>query len=145
MQQSKVFGVRWPTLADKEKNARHYRQGWYPPSLQWWTLSGVIILCWTFFAVLQYYLHESQTHGGVIFAAQINDLPLHRSFWYRYLPTVIAVGFSLVITWIDHDSKRYEPYRHLSRPDGALATDSILLHYPFDFSPFVAFVAAKRK
>jgi hypothetical protein len=145
MSQSEKFGFRRPKLADKRKNKIHHQQGWYPPGLQWWTLAVAILLCWTFVGVLQYFLHKSQRVGGVIFATKINDLPLHRSFWYRYLPTIIAVVFSVFITWIDHDAKRYEPYRHMSRPGGALATDSILLHYPFEFSPFVSIVAAKRR
>ncbi|KAF2623217.1 hypothetical protein BU25DRAFT_414485 [Macroventuria anomochaeta] len=123
----------------------HQRQGWYPPALRWWNLILAILFCWTSIAVLQFYLHKSQTEGGLIFAAKINDIPLRRSFWYLYLPTIVAVIFSIFVVWIDHDAKRYEPYRQMSQSEGALAKDSILLHYPFDFVPFVPFVAAKRK
>jgi C4-dicarboxylate transporter len=122
-----------------------HRQGWYPPGLRWWSLTAALLCCWTFVAIIQYYLHQSQTQGGILFAAKINDLPLHHSFWHLYLPTIIAVIFSIFIVWIDHDAKRYEPYRHLSRSDGALAKNSILLHYPFDFAPIVPIVAAKRR
>jgi hypothetical protein len=132
-------------VADKRKIKRHSQQGWYHPGLQWWSLAIAILLCWTFIAVLQYYLHRSQTRGGIIFAPSINDLPLHRSFWYLYLPTIIAVAFSVFVIWIDHDAKRYEPYRQMSQSAGALAQDSIFLHYPFDFSLFVPILAAKRK
>ncbi|KAH7402575.1 hypothetical protein BKA66DRAFT_564486 [Pyrenochaeta sp. MPI-SDFR-AT-0127] len=145
MPHSEKYGLRWPMLADKRKNKPHHRQGWYPPGLRWWNLALAILICWTFIAILQYYLQKSQSSGGVIFATKINDLPLNRSFWYRYLPTIIAVIFSVFITWIDHDAKRYEPYRHMSRSGGALATDSILLHYPFEFPPFASIIAAKRR
>jgi hypothetical protein len=99
---------------------------------------------WYSIAVLQSYLHQSQRDGGVIFATKINDIPLHRSFWFLYLPTILAVTFSVFIVWIDHDAKRYEPYRQMSKPGGARGKDSILLHYPFDFVLFVPFMAAKR-
>jgi hypothetical protein len=95
--------------------------------------------------VLQYYLQRSQQDGGIIFALDINKLPLRRSFIYLYLPTVIAVAFSIFIVWIDNDAKRFEPYHQMSRTDGAFGKDSLLLHYPFDFMPFVPFVALKRR
>jgi hypothetical protein len=88
---------------------------------------------------------KSQKDGGVIFAPNINDLPLRRSFVYLYLPTIIAVTFSIYIVWIDIDAKRIEPYRQLRRSEGALGKDSLLLHYPFDFLPFVPFVAFKKR
>lgn len=121
------------------------RQGWYPPALRWWNLIFAILLCWASIAVLQYYLHQSQRDGGVIFATKLNDIPLRRSFWYLYLPTILAVIFSVFIVWIDHDAKRYEPYRQMSKPGGARAEDSVLLHYPFDFALFVPLLAAKRR
>ena len=41
--------------------------------------------------------------------------------------------------------KRLEPYFQLSEPAGASASDSILLHYPFDFLALVPITAARRK
>jgi hypothetical protein len=139
------LNFQWPMSANKRHKNRDSLQGWYPPGLQWWSLVAALLLCWGFIGILQYYLHRSQISGGIIFASKIHDLPLHRSFWYRYLPTIVAVLFSIFIIWIDHDAKRYEPYRHMSRSGGAHSTDSILLHYPFDFALFVPVKAAKRK
>lgn len=121
------------------------RQGWYPPALRWWSLALAIAICWLFIIVLEYYLFKSQANGGVIFAPSINDLPLRRSFVYLYMPTVIAVIFSIFIVWIDNDAKRFEPYRQLSKPDGVLGRDSMLLHYPFNFIPLVPFQALRRR
>ncbi|KAF2133280.1 hypothetical protein P153DRAFT_331890 [Dothidotthia symphoricarpi CBS 119687] len=138
-----LFG-RWAP-SQKRKPSPCSRQGWRPPALRWWNLVITILICWFFIAVLQYYLHKSQTDGGVIFASNINDLPLRRSFAYLYMPTIIAVIFSIFIVWIDNDAKRFEPYRQMSKPDGAFGKDSLLLQYPFDFMPFVPFTAAKRR
>jgi hypothetical protein len=121
------------------------RHGWYPPALRAWNLLLVVLLCWTLIAVLIFYLSKSQANGGVIFAEKINDLPLHRSFAFRYMPTIVAVIFSVYIVWIDNDAKRFEPYRQMCKSEGALGKDSLLLQYPFDFMPFVPFVAAKRR
>jgi hypothetical protein len=121
------------------------RHGWYPPALRSWNLSFAIVICWLFIAILQYHLIRSQRDGGVLFAPNINNLPLSRTFAYRYLLTVIAVIFSIYVVWIDNDARRYEPYRQMSKPGGALAKNSILLHYPFDFLPLVPFKSLKRR
>ena len=136
-----TFLQRWSNLDKDIPGAR----AWYPPGLRWWTLLPTAVLCWIFIAILQYFLHKSQTEGGVIFATDINDIPLRRSFVYRYLPTIIAVIFSILVVWIDHDAKRFEPFRLMAKAGGALGKDSVLLQYPFDFMPIVPFVAAKRR
>jgi hypothetical protein len=48
-------------------------------------------------------------------------------------------------SWIDLDTKRLEPWFNLSNADGALASDSLLLQYPFEFLAFVPITAARRK
>ncbi|XPS69976.1 hypothetical protein M3J09_002222 [Ascochyta lentis] len=131
-------------LPERREYAAHRCQGWYPPALRWWNLALFTFLSWGFIIVLQYFLHKSQTDGGVIFASDINRLPLRRSFVYLYMPTIIAVTFSIYVVWIDNDAKRFEPYRQLSQSAGARGKDSLLLHYTFDFIPAVPFAAAKR-
>src|SRR5690242_21757233 len=103
----------------RQKPCVHRSQGWYPPALRWWSLLPTVLFCWSSAAVLQYFLHKSQTEGGVIFAHDINQLPLRKSFVYLYLPTIVAVIFSIVTVWIDNDAKRYEPYRQMSKAGGA--------------------------
>lgn len=134
---------RLATLTKRRRSAT--QQGWYPPALRWWSLIAAICTCWVFMAFLQIYLFRSNRDGGIIFATSINDLPLRRSFVYLYMPTVIAVLFSIFIVWIDNDAKRFEPYRQMSKPNGALGKNSILLHYPFDFIPFVPLYAFHRR
>jgi hypothetical protein len=80
-----------------------------------------------------------------MFAPKINDLPLSQTFQFLYLPTVIAVMFSIYWAWIDLEIKRMEPYYQLSKENGALGKDSLLLHYPFDFLPFVPFKACRDR
>jgi hypothetical protein len=110
-----------------------------------WNLALAIILCWTFIAILQYYLARSQRDNGIIFAARIYDLPLSSAFGYRYLPTVVAVIFSIYVVWIANDARRYQPYRQMLRSQGATAGASVLLHYPFDFIVTVPLKALKNR
>jgi hypothetical protein len=104
-----------------------------------------ILLCWALIAILQIFLNRSQRDGGVLFAARINALPLSQQFLFLYLPTVIAVLFSIYWAWIDLETKRMEPYYQLSKKGGALGKDSLLLAYPFDFIPLVPIKAAKER
>jgi hypothetical protein len=108
-------------------------------------LTLTIAICWSLIAVLQFLLHKSEQDSGILFAPRINDLPLSRTFLYLYFPTIVAVVFSIYWAWIDLETKRMEPYYQLSKDDGALGKDSLLLHYPFDFIPLVPLKAAKDR
>ncbi|OBT46370.1 hypothetical protein VE00_02735 [Pseudogymnoascus sp. WSF 3629] len=83
--------------------------------------------------------------GGLAFAATVDDISTIATVSYLYLPTVIAVLYSMIWSWVDLDSKRLEPWFQLSKPEGATAEDSLLLQYPFDFMPFVPIRAARRR
>ena len=58
---------------------------------------------------------------------------------------MVTVLYGIGWAAVDLDVKRLEPYFQLSMPGGASASDSMLLHYPFDFLPLVPLTAAKRK
>jgi hypothetical protein len=118
---------------------------WKPPALRAPVLIFTIAICWSLIAVLQFLLHTSQQESGVLFAPRISDLPLTRTFLYLYCPTIVAVAFSIYWTWIDLETKRMEPYYQLSKENGALGKDSLLLHYPFDFIPLVPLKAARDR
>lgn len=118
---------------------------WKPISLRLPFLAFVLLATCALIVVLQWLLYTSQTTGGVIFAPSINDLPLSKTFGYLYAPTIIAVIYGLLWSWIDLDIKRMEPYYQLCSTGGALAENSLLLQYPFDFVALVPFQAARRK
>ena len=56
---------------------------------------------------------------------------------------VVALG----VGWaaVDLDVKRLEPYFQLSKPEGATASNSIFLHYPFEFIALVPINAARKE
>ncbi|KAF1928282.1 uncharacterized protein M421DRAFT_5341 [Didymella exigua CBS 183.55] len=126
-------------------DGRKATKAWKPPALRSPILIATILLCWALIAVLQVFLSRSQRDGGVIFAARLSALPLHQQFLYLYLPTILAVLFSIYWAWIDLETKRMEPYYQLSKEKGALGKDSLLLAYPFDFIPLVPIKAAKER
>ena len=83
--------------------------------------------------------------GGLTFADSDGEFSTAQIFAYRYLPQMIIVLYGVGWAAVDLDVKRLEPYFQLSKPGGASASDSILLHYPFDFLALVPIDAAKKK
>lgn len=118
---------------------------WKPNAYRLLPLVTVIIASWALIVVLQLLLSKSQKEGGIIITETIDDIPFGKSFLYRYLPTIIALVFSVFWGWIDLQIKRLEPYYQLSKPGGAWGKDSLLLSYPFDFLPFVPLGAFRKK
>ncbi|THV73100.1 hypothetical protein D6D28_03505 [Aureobasidium pullulans] len=118
---------------------------WKPISLRLPFLQFMLLATISTIIILQSLLYKSQTQGGILFAPSIDELPLSVTFGYRYAPTIIAVIYGFLWSWIDHDTKRMEPYFQLCSPGGASAEEILLLQYPLDFIAFVPFRAARRK
>jgi hypothetical protein len=83
--------------------------------------------------------------GAVAYADEDGNISTADSFLYLYFPTVVAVCYSMLWSWVDLDVKRLEPWFQLSKPNGAMASDSLLLHYPFEFLAFVPMRAFRRR
>jgi hypothetical protein len=139
--------VRIESLDDEDgkDSATEAEKPWRPVTLRWPFLSGLILITIALIAIIQWLLYVSRRDQGIIFAKDINKLPLRRSFSYMYLPTVISVIYSFLWTWVDLDVKRLEPYFQLSKDGGASAEDSVLLSYPLEFLMTLPFTAFKRR
>jgi hypothetical protein len=103
-----------------------------------------MLICWALIAVLQLLLHRSQQDNGIMFSPKMSNLPTEQTFLYLYLPTVLATLFSIYWAWIDVQTKQIEPYHQLSKANGALGKDSLLLEYPYEFAPLVPIKACKN-
>jgi len=110
-------------------------------------LFSFVTISLSLIAILEVLHHFSNgdSGGGLSFGATVNDLSAMASFSYLYLPTVLAVMYSMLWNWIDLDAKRLEPWFQLSRNNGATAADSLLLHYPFEFLAFAPIRALRRR
>jgi hypothetical protein len=120
-------------------------KSWRPSAFQPWVLFSGALICWALIVILQLLLTKSHRDGGIIITADTQDLPFSQTFLYLYLPTILAIIFSILWNWIDLQVKRLEPYYQLSKSNGAPGKDSLLLHYPFDFVPFVPFTAIRNR
>jgi hypothetical protein len=135
----------YPPEFIQRSNLSRECKNWKSPALRAPVLILTIAICWSLIAVLQFLLWKSQRENGILFAPKIGDLPLRDTFVYLYLPTIVAVIFSIYWAWIDLETKRMEPYYQLSKENGALGKDSLLLHYPFDFIPLVPLKAFRDR
>ncbi|KAK6354679.1 hypothetical protein TWF696_003819 [Orbilia brochopaga] len=121
----------------------HDIQCWKPFTLRTPFLLFLIVLTVFFIIAIELLFQKSQRDGSLTFAVG-DGLTGWQVFISQYMGTVASVIFAILLSLVDLDAKRLEPWFQLSRPDGATAKNSILLCYPFDFLAFVPFKAAKR-
>ena len=111
-----------------------------PPTLLFFLFSTIGLV-----AIVEALNHISARNGALTFADHRRGFSMAQAFCYRYLPQMVIVLYGIGWAAVDLDVKRLEPYYQLSKPGGASADDSILLHYPFDFLALVPVTAAKRR
>lgn len=111
-----------------------------PPVLLALALASLLLA-----ALLEVLAQKSLTDGALSIVHTADDIPGLVSFGYLYLPTIVAVLYSLAWNWVDLDVKRMQPWLELSREDGTTGRDSLFLDYPVDFVAFVPFKAARRR
>ncbi|RMJ19872.1 hypothetical protein CDV36_000499 [Fusarium kuroshium] len=120
-------------------------KGWKPLSLSTPILSAVIALTLLLAAAVETIAQRSAAQGGLALSPTLDDLPGYAKFSYLYVPTIIAVLYSIIWSWIDLDVKRMQPWFELSKSDGTTGENSLFLDYQYDFVALVPFKAAKRK
>ncbi|KAH8688160.1 hypothetical protein BGZ61DRAFT_353025 [Ilyonectria robusta] len=119
--------------------------GWKPLLLSTPVLLGVAALSLILFAVIETLAQLSQVRGGLALSSSQDEIATYAMLSYLYVPTVVAVLFSMLWGWVDLDIKRIQPWIELSKSTGATAEDSILLDYPSDFIALAPIRAAKRR
>ena len=95
-------------------------------------------------ALIEYINKISTEQKALFFAEKAEGFQTGVVFCYRYLPQMIVVALGVGWAAVDLDVKRLGPYFQLSKPEGETASNSIFLHYPFDFIAFVPIKAAKK-
>ncbi|KAJ3520604.1 hypothetical protein NM208_g13643 [Fusarium decemcellulare] len=120
-------------------------KGWKPLSLSTPILLAVMALTILLAAAVETIAQRSATQGGLALSPTLDDLPGYAKFGYLYVPTIIAVFYSMIWSWIDLDVKRMQPWFELSKPEGVTAKNSLFLDYPYEFVALVPFQAAKRR
>ncbi|KAI8714510.1 hypothetical protein NCS52_01170900 [Fusarium sp. LHS14.1] len=128
--------------SEKDSNST---KGWKPLSLSTPILLAVIALTLLLAAAVETIAQRSAAQGGLALSPTLDDLPGYAKFSYLYVPTIIAVLYSMIWSWIDLDVKRMQPWFELSKPKGATAENSLFLDYQYDFVALVPFKAARSR
>lgn len=118
---------------------------WKPLSISAPILGVIIFVTLLLIAAIEAITQRALAQGGLALSPSPDEIPTYAMFSYLYAPTVIAVLYSLVWSWVDLDVKRMQPWFELSKPGGAKAEDSLFLDYPYDFIAYVPIKAAKKK
>ncbi|RKL04184.1 hypothetical protein BFJ68_g11167 [Fusarium oxysporum] len=120
-------------------------KGWKPLSLSTPMLLAMIALTILLAVAVETLAQRSAAQGGLALSPSLDDMPGYAKFGYLYVPTIIAVLYSMLWSWIDLDVKRMQPWFELSKREGATAENSLFLDYQYEFVALVPFKAAKRK
>ncbi|KAH6689606.1 hypothetical protein F5X68DRAFT_260267 [Plectosphaerella plurivora] len=144
--QSRKFSFPWGLKkASSECSLVGHKHGWKPVTLSVTVLSLFALISLILGIIIEFLAQWAQRNGGLGTIPSSEDFPTYVSFSYRFLPTIIAVFYSLFWSWVDLDAKRMQPWFELSRPSGATAEHSIFLSYPYDFVAFVPLTAFRRR
>lgn len=119
--------------------------GWKPVTMRAPVLCTVVVISLSLAGVLEYLAQKSQRQGGLALSSSEDDISKSVNIAYLYMPTTVAVMYSLLWTWVDLDVRRMQPWLELSRSHGAKAEQSLLLNYPFEFLAFVPIKAWKQR
>ena len=123
---------------------KNLNKPWKPFTLRAPTIIASLIITVALIALIEYINKISIEEKALFFAEKAEDFPLGVVFCYRYLPQMIVVALGVGWAAVDLDVKRLEPYFQLSNPEGATASNSMSLHYPFDLIAFVPINAARK-
>ena len=125
-------------------NDQNRNKPWKPFTLRAPTIIASLLTTVALITLIEYINKISIEEKALFFADEAGNFPVGVVFCYRYLPQMIVVVLGVGWAAVDLDVKRLEPYFQLSKPEGAAASNSIFLHYPFDFIAFVPINAARK-
>ena len=126
-------------LSDQNRN-----KPWKPVTLRAPTIIASLLITVALIAFIEHINKISIEEKALFFADEAGNFPAGVVFCYRYLPQMIVVALGIGWAAVDLDVKRLEPYFQLSKPEGATASNSIFLRYPFEFIALVPINAARK-
>lgn len=118
---------------------------WKPFTFKAGFLAPLFLATVALIVILEIINQKAIRDDGLFFANSLDDFKTWQVFCYRYLPTTLAVIYGMVWAVLDLDVKRLEPYFQLSRVEGVVSRDSILLNYPFEFLAYVPIAGFRRR
>ena len=130
---------------NKEKQKQKQKIRWRPASTSPLVLWTFLVFNLLWILLLEILSYRQRHNGAIVYADAPNGFTPSVNFAYLYLPTIVAILYSNVWSWVDLDIKRLEPYFQMSTEQGARSEDSVDLHYPFEFIAFAPIRALRRR
>jgi hypothetical protein len=136
--------LRRSTLPSKTQQTEVFypQPNWRPFSMQWPYLTMLIFLSIAL-AAMQEILFRRYKDDPVLRFTSPTDVDGGIYFTIRFGPTMIAVVFGVLWQFTDFEVRRLEAYFQMSKPGGALASESINVDYVTSFSYLRPFRALK--
>jgi hypothetical protein len=120
-------------------------RGWKPLALSTPILAAIIALTLLLAAAIETLAQRSHASGGLALSPTLDDIPRYAMISYLYVPTTLAVLYSLIWSWVDLDVKRMQPWFEMSKKEGTTARNSFFLDYQYTFVATVPWKAARRR
>lgn len=96
---------------------------WLPIALRWWFMASLFLVSLGLGLAAIFLTLYSHNHQGL----GIDHNTSTFLFTWKFIPTLAAVVYSLLVMTTINDIKRTEPYARLSRPGGAPAASTLFL------------------
>lgn len=116
---------------------------WKPFSMRWPWLLMLIFLSFGLAAMEEILFQKYNKDNPLLRFHSADDVNPGIYFMVKFGPTVIAVVYGVLWQFTDFEVRRLEAYFQMSKPEGALAAESINVDYVTSFSFFRPFRALK--
>lgn len=137
-----------PILCEQQPHASRHRarKVWKPTSLKQYSLAGTLLWALVLLGCTSFLHFKDYRNGAVLFADAGKPLSNEQNFLVRYLPIILVVFYGMLISVVDLDIKRLEPWYQLSEPKPATrGLPPLLCRYDTDFVLTVANRALRHK
>jgi hypothetical protein len=118
---------------------------WRPVSMKWPYITLLILIALMLGGLQEFLcqlsIQRKANHGGLLVFDNPKDIATQDYFAWKYMPTLVLVTYGVMWQAVDYDVKRLEAFYQLSKPDGALAKDSLNIDYLTSMSYLVPVMA----
>lgn len=122
------------------------RKRWKPTSLKPYFLAGTLLWALALLCCTSFLHFRDYKDGAVLFADAGKALSNEQNFLVRYLPIMLMVLYGMLVSMVDLDIKRLEPWYQLSKPKPATrGLPPLLCRYDTDFVLTVATRALRHR
>lgn len=120
---------------------------WRPFPMKSWYVSFLVSSALVLAAISEYLVQKSNINGdnvGLLHFRYPKEVTALDWFTWKYLPTMVLLLYGIMWQAVDFECRRLEPYYQLSKPEGALAAESLNMDYVTFFSYLIPFKAFRH-